>query len=175
MTHNSNRNITSASRPARPPEPLWENFPNKLITLVQWVCWAYLWVNNRWTKVPFEPDGSYASVTDSSSWACFEHAQCGYFSVQDGEIPFDGIGFVITPADPFTVFDFDHCRNPHSGEIDPAIANYIRRLDSYTEVSPSGAGLRVVVEATLPPHHRRAGCVEMYDARRFVSITGHVL
>lgn len=90
-------------------------------------------------------------------------------------MPFDGVGFVLTAADPFTVFDFDKCRNSETGEIDPLIASYIARLDSYTEVSPSGTGIRVVVAAKLPPEHRRAGHIEMYDNARFVSITGHLL
>src|SRR5256885_1529510 len=91
------------TRPTRPGEPLWENFPLKLTTLRQWVCWVYLFIAGRWTKVPYQPDGTKASVTTPNTWASFEHVQCAYFSVQEGDVPFDGIGFVVNAADPFTV------------------------------------------------------------------------
>ncbi|MBV8772860.1 MAG: hypothetical protein JO166_11120 [Deltaproteobacteria bacterium] len=179
MTESSKASIAlaiPAPHPPYPAEPRWENFPSKLTIRPQWVLWAYLFRDGRWTKCPFQPDGSFASATDPATWAPFEFVQCAYFSLDDDDdARFDGVGFVVTATDPFTVFDFDHCRDPETGEIDPTIASYVHQLDSYTEVSPSGTGVRVVVEATLPPHHRRLGRVEMYNDRRFVSFTGHVL
>jgi putative DNA primase/helicase len=171
------RVVVIAPRPPRPPEPRWENFPARLTTRWQWVCWRYCQsaADREWTKAPHQPDGKKASSTDSATWAPFEFAQCAYYSPRDGEDPFDGVGFVLTASDPFTVFDFDHCRDPKTGELDPRIASYVARLDSYTEKSPSGTGLRVVVRAKLPPRDRRIGHIEMYDSARFVSITGHVL
>jgi putative DNA primase/helicase len=166
--------ITIPPRPARPPEPQWPNFPPKLKVRKQWVNWIYRFVNGRWTKVPCEPDGSLASVTDPATWSPYEFVESAYYSVDDGEIPFDGVGYVLT-GDNITVFDFDHCRNPATGEIDPLILSYVTRLDSYVEISPSQSGLRLIVEAKLPPKYRRAGTIEMYDNARFVSITGHTL
>jgi len=174
LTLNPSTASTASPRPPRPAAPIWENFPVALTTLPRWVAWLYLYDVDRWTKVPFQPGGRKASVTDPATWASFEHVQCAYYSPCDmGKIPFDGVGFVLGP--PFCGFDFDKCRNPATGEIDPLIASYVARLDSYTEVSPSGTGLRVIVEATLPPRDRRLGGIEMYDARRFVSLTGHLL
>ena len=161
-------------RPPRPAEPLWENFPDALTTRLQWVAWAYLFVKGRWTKVPLQPDGSAASTTDPATWASFEDVQCAYYSQLNGQTPFDGVGFVLSADDPFTGFDFDHCRNPDT-EIDARIAGYITALDSYTEISPSGTGIRVLVKAKLPPKDRRIANIELYDSERFVSITGDVL
>jgi primase-polymerase (primpol)-like protein len=165
-------------RPPRPPEPEWGNIPSVLTVRPQWVCWMRLFINGRWTKVPFQPDGKKASVTDPKTWASFEDVQCAYYSPrarEEGKVPFDGIGFVLTADDPFCAFDFDKCRNPDTGDIDQVIASYIGRLNSYTEVSPSGNGIRVIVEARLPPRDRRIGNIEMYDNERFVSLTGHRL
>jgi primase-polymerase (primpol)-like protein len=47
------------------------------------------------------------------------------------------------------------------------------RIDSYTEVSPSGAGLRIWTPGVLPPGGRRKGYVEMYDGGRYLTVTGH--
>jgi putative DNA primase/helicase len=108
----STANTAIPTRPPRPPEPLWENYPVALTTRRQWVCWIYLLVAGRWTKIPSQPDGKKASVIDRKTWASFEHVQCAYYSPRDGKVPFDGVGFVLTADDPFTVFDFDKCRNP---------------------------------------------------------------
>jgi putative DNA primase/helicase len=140
------------------------------------VCWLYVLRDTKWTKVPYQPDGRKADPTGPATWASFEYVQCAYYSLREvDQTPFDGVGYVLTADDPFTVFDFDHCRNPETGEIDTVIASYLSRLDSYTEISPSGTGLRVIVEAKLPVKHRRLNHIEMYDNKRFISITGHLL
>ena len=53
----------------------------------------------------------------------------------------------------------------------------IRRVHSYTEVSPSGTGIRIICRGKLPAGARRKGPVEMYDesSPRYLTITGHVL
>jgi putative DNA primase/helicase len=48
-------------------------------------------------------------------------------------------------------------------------------LDSYTEISPSGCGVHILVRGELPPGRRRKGRIEMYDCGRFFTITEHRL
>jgi putative DNA primase/helicase len=43
--------------------------------------------------------------------------------------------------------DLDHCRDPATGEIAPWALEIIRRFDSYTEVSPSGTGVKIFLLA----------------------------
>jgi primase-polymerase (primpol)-like protein len=153
-------------RPSRPADPVWEAIPDDLTTRGQWVCWAYLFVNGRWTKVPFQPDGTKASVTNPATWARFEDVQCAYYSpcAAKHEDPFDGVGFVLTLNDPFVAFDFDHCIDRETGKItDLKVRDYVIRLDSYTEISPSGSGLRLIVRAKLPQRDRRSGRFECYE------------
>jgi putative DNA primase/helicase len=171
------RREVNPPRPQRPPEPVWEAIPEGLTTRAQWVGWAYQFVNRRWTKVPLQPDGAKASVINPATWAYFEHVQCAYYSHcrTKREVQFDGLGFVLTLTDPFVAFDFDHCVDCQTGEITvPQVRDYVARLDSYTEISPSSTGLRVIVEAKLPDRDRRNGSFECYDDRRVVSITGRV-
>jgi primase-polymerase (primpol)-like protein len=94
---------------------------------------------------------------------------------------FDGIGFVLTGED-LVALDLDRCiatgrdgavRAGDLGGIDPWARAIARELDSYTELSPSGHGLRVFVRATLPPGlGNRRGCFEVYDRARYVTVTG---
>jgi primase-polymerase (primpol)-like protein len=87
------------------------------------------------------------------------------------------MGFVLTPDDPFVGIDLDHCYDPATGTIAPWAEALVRELDSYTEITPSGTGLRIFVRGQLPPREmgRKRGPIEMYDDRRFLTVTGQHL
>ncbi|WP_238994039.1 phage NrS-1 polymerase family protein, partial [Halobellus captivus] len=53
-----------------------------------------------------------------------------------------------------------------------AALDIIERLDSYTEVSPSGTGYHVLITGALPEGRNRRGSVELYDTARFFTVTG---
>ncbi|MFO8053874.1 MAG: hypothetical protein R6U19_01750 [Bacteroidales bacterium] len=46
-------------------------------------------------------------------------------------------------------------------------------LESYSAISPSGTGLRIIVKAQLPPDGRKNEGIEVYQDGRFLTITGH--
>ena len=69
----------------------------------------------------------------------------------------------------------DGSRNRENGEIEPWAEKIMNFLNSYSEVSPSGTGLRVIVKARLPSTHRKKGVFEVYDENRFLTLTGHRL
>lgn len=79
--------------------------------------------------------------------------------------------FVFTEADPFCGIDLDQCRTVN-GAIAPEARDIIRRLESYTELSPSGTGVQVLIKAKLLGKGRRTGKFEMYDSGRYFTITG---
>jgi hypothetical protein len=82
------------------------------------------------------------------------------------------VGFVLDSSRFLLVgWDFDHCIDTE-GKLDPQVEIYVRRLDSYTEKSPSKTGLRVLVLGKLPPQDRRIGNVEVYADGRYLTITG---
>ena len=49
------------------------------------------------------------------------------------------------------------------------------RLDSYTEASPSGTGVHILVKAVLPAGGRKKDKVEMYSEGRFFTVSGEHL
>jgi len=59
--------------------------------------------------------------------------------------------------------------------IEPWAREIIDRLQSYTEFSPSGTGLHILVRGNLPPGGNRKGRVEMSDSARYFTMTGHHL
>jgi len=142
--------------------------PDELQGREQWVCWRKEHRDGKPTKIPVTPStGSFASSTDPDTWAEFATA-LEYAEAGDA----DGVGFVFTEDDPYVGIDLDDCRNPESEDVDGAARDIIKRLDSFTEISPSGTGYHVLIKGDLPDGRNRKGSVELYDNARFFTVTG---
>ena len=151
------------------------NIPDALKQIPQWVLWCFEERADKngelkATKVPYQVNGHRASSTDSYTWTSFERALAAY---QQGK--FDGMGFVVTKEIGIVGVDLDHCRDPHTGTIEPWARSITDRLGSYTEITPSRTGLRVFVVGSLPPQGRKKGNVEIYESGRFLTVTGWTL
>ena len=136
--------------------------------LKQWVCWCLEERDGKLTKVPYSPlTGRRASSTNPETWADYSEAVSAY-----KEHGFDGVGFVFTKEDDFVGVDLDHCLDSKTGEVEPWAREIIGELDSYTEVSPSGSGVHILLRATLPDGRNRKGLVEIYSHGRYFTVTG---
>jgi putative DNA primase/helicase len=141
--------------------------PEELRTADQFVCWREEDRAGDITKVPYSAHGGRASSTNPGTWAPFDDVIA--YAEENG---MHGVGFVFTEDDPYLGIDLDKCRNPETGEISPWARKIVAALNSYTEVSPSGTGLHVFIKATLPGPNNRKGPVEMYESRRYFTLTG---
>ena len=155
-------------RPTPKFRPNWDNIPADLTVLRQWVLWRYERRNDQWTKPPYQPDGTLASSTDPATWSSFDAAQAAYEAHRDH---FDGVGFVLRGSG-LVAWDFDHVVGAEGAISDAKVIEYVRALDSYCEISPSGTGLRGLVSGRLPPKDRKIGNIECYETERYVTITG---
>jgi putative DNA primase/helicase len=165
------------------------NIPDDLKAVAQWVVWRLEPKRGKpgeFTKVPYTPRSkpercAKAASTRRDDWRTFEQA-LGVLENDgigpDGR-PFypDGVGFVLSEQDDFVGVDIDNCRNAETGELTALVQTIIQNLDSYTEISPSGKGVRVILRGHLPPGGRKntAEDVEMYESGRYLTITGHSL
>jgi hypothetical protein len=166
-----------------PPKPtvlevITENIPPELKAIPNWMCWCYeLRQNNqgvwKWTKPPLQVNSHYARSDQPRTWTTFERV-LEYYLYPIGTEP-NGIGF--RPTGDIIGSDLDHCRDPVSGEIGEWAWEIIRLINSYTEISPSGTGIRIFCYGKLPPGRRKNGNVEMYDqsSPKYLTITGHHL
>jgi putative DNA primase/helicase len=111
--------------------------------------------------------GRRASSTNPADWATFEEVMKA--------TGFGNAGFVFTADDPYCGIDLDSCRDAVTGEIEPWALKIIKRFDSYTEVSPSGTGLHILIKGQLPKGGNRKGKIEIYNQGRFFTVTGNRL
>ena len=110
--------------------------PDELKNLNQWVNWAYK--PGTKSKMPVSPNGGIGSSTDSTTWSTFERA----------EEQSDKIGFVFTDSDPYCGIDLDDCIT--DGKYTPEAIWILDKLKSYSEISPSGTGVKIWIRATKP-------------------------
>lgn len=144
--------------------------PAPLAEREQWVCWKPLDRGGKLTKVPVNCRNSkLADSSDPATWATLEEA-----------IPYArrhacGVGYVFAADDPFVGVDLDDCFDPDSGELADWAMFVVWHLASYTEISPSGHGVKIVCAGTLPPGRRGWGGNGLYDRGRFFTVTGQPL
>lgn len=113
--------------------------------------------------------GAVASAHDPATWGDFE--QCRD-AVRAGRG--QGVGFVLTAADPFWFLDIDGALQA-DGQWSPLAADLCQRFaGAAVEVSQSGTGLHIIGSGNVPPHACKdtALGLELYHEKRFVALTG---
>src|SRR5829696_653725 len=136
--------------------------------LRQWLVWRLEERNGELTKVPYTPrTGQRADSTAPDTWDGYEEAVS---ACKDHS--YAGIGFVFTPEDDLCGVDLDRCLDPETGEIEGWVQEVIGELNSYTEISPSGTGVHILVRGELPAGRNRKGRFEAYDRGRYFTVTG---
>jgi Virulence-associated protein E len=151
-------------------------------SMLIWLLWKaeFRPVKNKWTKVPycaFDP-ACKAKCNDPATWATFDVALAAFQAGQG-----DGIGFSLLGVTDLGALDLDACRDPHTGDLKPDARYLVDQALSYTEITPSDTGLRILVRATGPKLHRRQSVpqgngmvIETYRrCERFITVTGDAL
>jgi putative DNA primase/helicase len=136
--------------------------------------WRYEKQQGRRTKVPYQVSGQRASSRNIQHFTSFEE-------VIKAVPRHDGIGMGV--FSPFAAVDIDDCVK--DGKLSELAEYVIYTLDSYTEYSPSGKGVRIILKVkdfTFDKSHyyinnRKIG-LEVYvpgATNRFVTLTGNTI
>lgn len=152
------------------------NIPVALKGYDRWVCWSWIWdeTSKRFNKPPLNArNGYHAKSTDPATWVSFDDALAAHRSGR-----FDGIGFTFGSTGNsgiiFSGMDLDKCVT--DGNIGADAVYLASRLNSYTEFSPSGNGIKVFTTgAILGPGKKKDDAlrIEMYDSGRYFTVTGN--
>lgn len=130
------------------------------------INWKF--IDNK--KVPVDQDGfPISDVNTKPTATTLENA----VRAVEREIA-DGVGYPIVNSGN-CVLDLDHC--VEEGVIDPWALEIIRQCDSYTEFSPSGTGLHILMSGTPSCGDRRqiaigAGHMDVFSTKGYVTLTG---
>lgn len=165
-----------------------DGIPAEIKGVAQWVLWRVERRDNKPTKVPYAPDGAhYAKTNDASTWGTIDDVFARYLT---GD--FSGVGFVFTADDDYCGIDLDGCRDPETGAVDEWAQAVLDTFPTYSEISPTGSGIKLFLRGGLPTkktgektkeHNRPPGGghggktpgIETYHRGRFFAVTGHRL
>jgi len=139
----------------------------------RWVLWRRETRDVKETKVPYQPNGYKASSVDPRQWSTFAE-------VDAAKVGYSGVGVVLGEVDGVHVsgMDIDNCYDRSEKKFTPESRDYVIDLDSYTEFSPSGDGVHVLVVGNLGGRagikEPFPGCkaIELYDSGRYLTFTG---
>ena len=146
------------------------NIPDLLKETGKFCLWKYEERDGKRTKVPYQANGKKANSANSKTF-------CSYNDIVS-ITGYDGIGIGIFGS--IGAIDIDHCIN--NGVISEFAKEIIETVHSYTEVSPSGTGIRIMLlvknvsydKQKYYINNRKLG-MELYipgSTNRFVTITG---
>ena len=152
------------------------NIPDYLKQHGRFCTWRYETHNGRTTKIPYNPrTGLLARSNAVESFCSFDEAVS---AVSD----YSGIGLGV--FDGISAIDIDHCVD-EVGRLSNMARDIIDCMDSYTELSPSGKGIRIIFRTSdflydkerFYVHNQKSG-LEVYVAKatsKFVTLTGNRL
>ena len=111
----------------------------------------------RWTKVPYQPKATqYGAASTNAAHFTDIH------TALDHAEGFDGLGLGIFGD--IAAIDIDHCISS-TGEVSQLAQTVINTIDSYTEYSPSGKGIRIIFRAAGVKYDTNAYYINRQDAR----------
>jgi putative DNA primase/helicase len=144
---------------------------DELAQIPQWVCWKPEKRGpGKPTKVPYCVGGRFKAASDKpDTWDTFE--ACYDSAFVQGHAA--GIGFVVTKQSGIIGVDCDNCID-QDGNIDGPVLRWIRRFNSYAEISPSGKGIRIFCRGAMPIDGLNPvdSQWEIYCAKRYLTVTG---
>ena len=152
---------------------LYTNIPHILKQHSNWVAWG---IRDAPPKSPFNPSALLsgrplpAKAGVKETWSSYENAvECVRCGLARGiGYEFDGSVYGV---------DLDHVIDK-DGAITAQAREIVDKLDSYTEISPSGTGLHIFVfapNADIVRHRKKDYFVEIYNEGRYFTVTGNVL
>jgi hypothetical protein len=150
--------------------------------LDQWVFWKSTIRDGKPTKIPVEvKSGKAAKSDDDATWCDFISAHNKF-----DDKKWQGVGFVFKKGCGITGIDLDGCRDPLTGKVEDWAKNIIEAVNSYTEVSPSGTGVKIFCKGTFALNGKKKELkgdeyqkigdknpgIEIYDHERYFAVTG---
>lgn len=159
----------------------FDNIPQELKINGLWCLWKKVEGKG---KIPYNASNdSFAKSNDKSTFNTFQTALYNihkYIAYNEKNEMLGGLGLGIFNG--YSAIDIDHCIDEETGEISQMAQDIIDYCDSYTETSPSGTGIRIIIKTKTiinkDTHYinNSSNGLEIYiseNTNKFVTITGN--
>lgn len=153
------------------------NVPSAMRERQQWLLWRYEPQPGKPKplKVPYYVGGKrrvgkQGDDADRVRLATFDRAK---EALARGD--YTGIGFAFLPGDGLAGIDIDHAIDKETGEVSELCREIVDLVGSYTELSPSGTGVHIIVECgdlDFKTFKSNAVGVEVFRNAQYFTVTG---
>lgn len=158
--------------PQDKPSIAFDNIPQEIKPLKQWLVWKKQWSEKRkkFDKIPYSSNNQPCDANDKNNYNTFDTAVklCQKLNL-------DGIGFAA--GNGYVLIDLDDCINL-DGSITTEAQKIIDLFNSYTEVSPSGKGIRIIIKVDdtemITKRELTITSGEIYVSKGYCTITGNI-
>lgn len=137
---------------------LYNNIPKEMKRFPNWLV--------RKGKIPYSPR------TDQQG---NKPENCGIYNLAYARVlggKYEGLGFQFSKT-PYTGIDIDHCIDDNGAFSELALQAFID-FNSYTEYSPSGKGIHIIVKGNVPRAVKNQyHGIEIYSEDRYFTVTGN--
>ncbi|CAB4163574.1 AAA domain containing protein [uncultured Caudovirales phage] len=148
--------------------------PDELKAQKRWAPWRAVLneKKGKFDKIPHNPNRPEYGISTNNpeKWGSYDTALKAY---QANTKLFAGVGYVMTNPHGVVGIDLDKC--VVNGTVAPWAQEIVEKLDSYTEISPSGTGLRILAAGEIPEDWNNHDIgIEIYagNEARFLTVTG---
>lgn len=157
----------------------YNNLPSELRQNGRFCSWQYESVKGRLTKMPYRLDGHRARSTVREDFCDFDTMIAHIGKLNQGKRT---VGLGLGIFDGFCAVDIDHC--VEGGKLSEMAVDIINTMDSYTEYSPSGEGIRIIFKAAFDYDkgryyiNKREIGLEIYVSgctNKYVTLTGNTI
>jgi hypothetical protein len=146
----------------------------------RWLVWRFETHadSGKPTKVPYQARNPSRKAKGDvpSTWATLTEALNAYNNTPD----LDGIGLCLLPGE-LIAFDLDKCIDPETKIPHPWVQGLVARAQSYTEITPSGRGLRIIGRGTGDRVYRvqkvdgeMGNCETYRRCEKYITLTGNL-
>ncbi len=155
--------------------PVWESIPGDLATRQQWLLWKFEAKEGQVKpgKIPYyvmggRRTGGQGDDRDRQRLATLTVVRRAY---ERGG--WSGIGFAFLPDDGLIGIDIDGAIDPGTGVVTDRCANIIKACNSFTEYSPSGKGVHIIVQGKTETNKSNDIGLEVFCERQFFTFTAN--
>ncbi len=155
--------------------PVWDNIPAELANRQQWLLWKFEAKEGQAKpgKIPYYVQGGrraggQGDDRDRQRLATLPVVRRAY---ERGG--WSGIGFAFLPDDGLIGIDIDGAIDLATGAITERCASIIKACNSFTEYSPSGKGVHIIVQGTTTTNKSNDIGLEMFCGKQFFTFTAN--
>lgn len=154
--------------------PVWESIPESLATRQQWLLWKFESKEGQKKpgKIPYYVGGGRRTGGQGDDRDRMRLATLPIVRKAFDRGGWHGIGFAFLPGDGLIGIDLDG-QLEADGQWSERCRNIVGACESFTEISPSGKGVHIIVAGETTTNKSNDIGLEVFCARQFFTFTAN--